>query len=232
MARPERDRSGAARSALSTGLVLACALTASCSNNDQIVSPATDFGIYGIAEVENHVPAPGALVLLESYVDPISPYTPHEFFTSVLTIPDGGFGTGPVPAGRYLIFAGYPKAVPSPGATFDSLVSYESVTVTDPTSFRIPMRLTLRPPATIVGRVITNTPGWMYVYAVGSGGSVSGSTLDASGQFTLAGVPQGTWRLMAYDLTAGVPVLAVNVGGVVTRFGETTHVREALVPSP
>jgi hypothetical protein len=206
--------------------------SASCSSNDTIVSPATDLGVYGVVETENHVPAVGALILLESHVDPIAPVTQHDFFASVRSVPGGGFGFGPVPAGQYTLLAGYSKATPAAGATFDSLVSYSSVAVTDPTSYRIPERLTVRRPATIVGRVITSTSGLMYLYAVGSSGQVTGASPDANGVFTLEGVPQGTWRVMGYDLAGGSPLLAVTVGGVVTRFGETTRMQDVQVPSP
>jgi hypothetical protein len=207
-------------------------LVASCSNNQHLTSPATDLGIYGMVETENHVPAPGALVLVESYVDPIQPVTQHDFLASVRSIPDGRFGVGPVPAGQYTVIAGYAKGVPALGASFDSLISYSIVTVTDPNSYRIPERLTLRPPATIVGRMITGIPGWIYVYVVGSSGQIAGSTLNSDGGFTLTGVPQGTWRLMAYDLSGASPVLVVTVPGVVTRFGRTTRVNDIPIPAP
>jgi hypothetical protein len=222
----------AASGVLRAGLLLAVAFTASCSNNDQVTAPATDLGVYGTVETVNHVPAPGAWVHVESDVDPLSPYTPHDFFSTVLAVSAGGFGIGPMPAGHYTILAGYAKALPSAGATFDSLVAYESVTITDPTSFRTPMRLTLRPPAYIVGRMITSTPWLKYVYAVGSGGAVSGSSVDPSGRFIIAGVPQGTWRLMAYDLSGASPRLDVTVAGVVTTFGHATRVDDIEVPSP
>jgi len=178
------------------------------------------------------VPAPGAMILVESCVDPIQPVTQHDFLASVRSIPNGQFGVGPVPAGHYTVMAGYAKSAPAPGASFDSLVSYSIVTVTDPSSYRIPERLTLRPPATIVGRMITGSPGWIYVYAVGSSGQIGGSTLDPNGEFIIAGVPQGTWRLMAYDLSGGSPVLVVTVPGVVTRFGATTRTHDIPIASP
>lgn len=221
-----------ARSALIGSLLAAGAFMVSCSANETLISPATDLGVYGVVESENHVPAAGALILLQSYVDPIAPVTQHDFFASVRSIPGGGFAIGPVPAGQYTLTAGYAKATPAAGATFDSLVSYSIVTVTDPTSYRIPERLTVRRPGAIMGRLITSTPWLMYMYAVGSSGQVSGASVDPSGRFILQGVPQGTWRVMGYNLASGSSVLAVTVGGVVTRFGESTRMQDIQVPSP
>jgi hypothetical protein len=211
--------------------LLIAAFAASCSNNQHLTSPATDLGIYGTVETVNHVPASGAMIRVESCVDPIQPVTQHDFLASVRSIPNGQFGVGPVPAGQYTVIAGYAKTAPASGASFDSLISYSIVTVTDPNSYRIPERLTLRPPATIVGRMITSAPGWIYVYAVGSSGQIGGSTLDPNGEFTIVGVPQGTWRLMGYDSSGGSPVLVVTFPGVVTRFGETTRVNDIPIPS-
>lgn len=212
--------------------LLTAAFAASCSINDHLTSPATDLGIYGMVETGNHAPAPGAMILVESYVDPIQPVTQHDFLASVRSIPNGEFGVGPVPAGHYTVMAGYAKTAPASGAGFDSLISYSIVTVSDPNSYRIPERLTLRPPATIVGRMITSAPGSIYIYAVGSSGQIGGSRLNPDGEFTIVGVPQGTWRLMAYDLSGGSPVLVVTAPGIVTRFGETTRVNDIPLPSP
>lgn len=227
---PPRPRHSRAR--LLPIAVLLFMVAGSCSSNEHLTSPATDPGVYGTAEMENHVPASGALVLVESSVDPIAPVTSHDFFASIRSVPDGGFGTGPVPAGQYAIMAGYARLHPNPGATFDSLISYEVVTVTDASSNRIPMRLTLRPPATIEGRLETGTPWVKYVYAVGIAGQVSGTGVDANGRFAIEGVPQGTWRIMIYDFSGATGVLDKTIAGIVTRSGQTTRVPDVQVPPP
>jgi hypothetical protein len=224
-----------ARSTVIAGLIVAALSCPACSPENHPTAPAIGVGVYGVVESENHVPAAGAMVWLRSQINSVSPFTQNDIYLFQLTDGGGRFSFGSMPSARYELLAGYVRATSNQTMPCDSLVAMASVPVVDPAAPTGPMRLTLRPPGEFVGRLRDGVPAvYTYMYAAGSGGEISYATIDPRGEFRLAGLPQGAWRIMGYqnNPATDTEVLVLSLTVAVHLPGETIRLEDIPLALP